>query len=569
MQNNIDKCKAFSDLLATTTGTDLIKEKFNDLIAIIKELKEGLEESKLFSDLLTAIKGTPLVNEKFFDLLTVFESWPDDEDSLVAPYALRKAFSALISSISETNLIKEKFVDLLTLIKNWKLDWKKRVAFSELVFAIKGTSLMKERFTDLLDIVENMPNVFSKYIAFSNLLIANKKSLLIAEFYNRIKKVFSKLLTEVVEPSNDIVANNGLFPAFSALADSIKESHLMREKFNDLMNMVENWKDLDGKRDVFLHLLGLIKETDLIRVKFTDLLTIIKNWPDDRQKYHIFGILIGSIKEAELINEFYIHIKPIYSELLNGVKRWANEEEKLSIFSELLAMIKQTDLMKDNFTDFVFVIENCKEGWEKYEMFSILLSAINEAKLRENFTDLMSIIENWKDSWDKCVAFSDLFVVIEKNELLEDFYYQIEETFSKVLTWGKHMPDSDEKQETLSILLDLIKRIDLVRNKSTDLQEYDPSKQLSNLAQDRRKVEDGADYICCKCNGLIDQLYQDVHCNSYCEKCYEECTFCCGICNEVVPIEDLAGEFGDEPICRECLIEAKSIGSIENDREEE
>jgi len=246
----------------------MIKDEiWQGVLTALEAIRDEVDKRHAFSDLIESIKGTDVMRERFIDLVTVVEIMPYDEDK-------RDLFSTMVSAIKGTGLMDEFSSQIETLFSNILIavgSIPDDDAFYTLVSAIKGADVMREKCPNLIGMVEIMPNGRDKSYVFSYLVSAIEGTDVMAAFYSRIEILFSNVLDTVAPLPDDEDKSN----AFSDLISAIKGTDVMTEKFTDLLTAMETMLDDQDKRYAFSTLVSAIKKTELIREKFKNIKNIL------------------------------------------------------------------------------------------------------------------------------------------------------------------------------------------------------------------------------------------------------------------------------------------------------
>ena len=102
-----------------------------------------------FLKLVDTIKETDLMEEKFTELLKIHYKFSEDDYK-------QSVFSAIIDMIKGTDLMEEKFIELLNEIDKFPYNIYKYCAFSDLAYAVNNTELMDEHYPRLRAIYDTL-----------------------------------------------------------------------------------------------------------------------------------------------------------------------------------------------------------------------------------------------------------------------------------------------------------------------------------------------------------------------------------------------------------------------------
>jgi len=353
-------------------------EIWQGVLTALEAIRDEVDKRYAFSDLIESIKGTDVMRERFIDLVTVVEIMPYDEDK-------RDLFSTMVSAIKGTSLMDEFSSQIETLFSNILIavgSIPDGDAFYTLASAIKGADVMREKCPNLIATVEIMPDGRDKSYVFSYLVSAIEGTDVMDAFSSRIEILFSNVLATVETMPDDEDKSN----AFSDLISAIKGTNLTREKFTDLLTAVEAMPDGWVKQNVFRKWVNVIKGTGVMREKFTDLLTAMEAMPDDHDKRYAFSTLVSAVKKTELIREKF-------TDLLTALETMPDGLDKVVAFSTLVSAIKGTELMREKFTDLVTMVETMPDGEYKRFTFSDLVKLIKGTDVMDAFSSRIETLK--------------------------------------------------------------------------------------------------------------------------------------------------------------------------------
>lgn len=262
----------------------------------------------------------------------------------------------------------------------------------------------------------------------------------------KLEPIISDLLNGLEKISEEW--RNGVFKdIFPVLKGTNLRENLMREKFSEFINWIEDIQDKDKQYLPFRILLHAIKDTDIINNEFS---LIDKKFNEIVIEYHkkkefrldTWPSIIDLIDGTELLNKYYSFFE---AKLIEKSKEILDELDNMPMihikfvnFYRLLKTIKNTKVIKtlyptieNKFSEFLSTIYNLNPS-DQHEFKVLFDVAMGTGLIERNFIDILTVISRLEGRF-KDDMFSMFFsYTINNDKLLTQKFVELLNGFDKL-----------------------------------------------------------------------------------------------------------------------------------------